>query len=474
MKISQAFQRYVKTMVNLQATLISLQAICFILNLPPSIWHIMNKNIPALTLLIYVEILMMDGFVSAIVWGGPDYVNAWNGKVWCDIMVRIQLAASVGISSSISCVSFNLLMIFLTNRMTTFWFGNKWVKPCCEVFFSIVFPFIISGVAYLAQSFRYLISRYSGCSPPLVTDSISVVTFYLWIFVWNFISMAISLATLILFFKKRRAAKDILVCTNSGLSVKRFIRLLTYCILVVCSSIVFSAVLGSILVIKKGVFYEKEIAQRRKWGTYIVASRNSESDINTWVLITISFVSFFLFGVGEDAAKMYCTIVSKLPYGDWLLKKLGRICGGLRGVFGGDIMTDENKFMLRFWRAGDSDDDDDSKKDLAMAFGSDSCGGSSYNSSSDAEARSCLADGVYCYSPGTGVSDEFSLEKYEGLVTEREHELSTLGTPATATTNETFMRACDDENLRFQLQQAQREVDAEAAAAFDELRYLYY
>ena len=461
-------------MVNLQATLISLQAICFILNLPPSIWHIMNKNIPALTLLIYVEILMMDGFVSAIFWGGPDYVNAWNGKVWCDIMVRIQLAASVGISSSISCVSFNLLMIFLTNRMTTFWFGNKWVKPCCEVFFSIVFPFIISGVAYLAQSFRYLISRYSGCSPPLVTDSISVVTFYLWIFVWNFISMAISLATLILFFKKRRAAKDILVCTNSGLSVKRFIRLLTYCILVVCSSIVFSAVLGSILVIKKGVFYEKEIAQRRKWGTYIVASRNSESDINTWVLITISFVSFFLFGVGEDAAKMYCTIVSKLPYGDWLLKKLGRICGGLRGVFGGDIMTDENKFMLRFWRAGDSDDDDDSKKDLAMAFGSDSCGGSSYNSSSDAEARSCLADGVYCYSPGTGVSDEFSLEKYEGLVTEREHELSTLGTPATATTNETFMRACDDENLRFQLQQAQREVDAEAAAAFDELRYLYY
>lgn len=434
----------------------------------------MNKNIPALTLLIYVEILMMDGFVSAIVWGGPDYVNAWNGKVWCDIMVRIQLAASVGISSSISCVSFNLLMIFLTNRMTTFWFGNKWVKPCCEVFFSIVFPFIISGVAYLAQSFRYLISRYSGCSPPLVTDSISVVTFYLWIFVWNFISMAISLATLILFFKKRRAAKDILVCTNSGLSVKRFIRLLTYCILVVCSSIVFSAVLGSILVIKKGVFYEKEIAQRRKWGTYIVASRNSESDINTWVLITISFVSFFLFGVGEDAAKMYCTIVSKLPYGDWLLKKLGRICGGLRGVFGGDIMTDENKFMLRFWRAGDSDDDDDSKKDLAMVFGSDSCGGSSYNSSSDAEARSCLADGVYCYSPGTGVSDEFSLEKYEGLATEREHELSTLGTPATATTNETFMRACDDENLRFQLQQAQREVDAEAAAAFDELRYLYY
>lgn len=434
----------------------------------------MNKNIPALTLLIYVEILMMDGFISAIVWGGPDYVNAWNGKVWCDIMVRIQLAASVGISSSISCVSFNLLMIFLTNRMTTFWFGNKWVKPCCEVFFSIVFPFIISGVAYLAQSFRYLISRYSGCSPPLVTDSISVVTFYLWIFVWNFISMTISLATLILFFKKRRAAKDILVCTNSGLSVKRFIRLLTYCILVVCSSIVFSAVLGSILVIKKGVFYEKEIAQRRKWGTYIVASRNSESDINTWVLITISFVSFFLFGVGEDAAKMYCTIVSKLPYGDWLLKKLGRICGGLRGVFGGDIMTDENKFMLRFWRAGDSDDDDDSKKDLAMAFGSDSCGGSSYNSSSDAEARSCLADGVYCYSPGTGVSDEFSLEKYEGLATEREHELSTLGTPATATTNETFMRACDDENLRFQLQQAQREVDAEAAAAFDELRYLYY
>lgn len=142
----------------------------------------MNKNIPALALLIYVEIMMIEGFVNAIIWGGSNYVSAWNGRGWCDVMIRIQIAAPVGISSSISCVSFNLLMIFLTNSMTTFWFGNKWVKPCCEIFFSVIFPLIISGVTYFAQSFRYIVSRYSGCSVPLANEAISIVTFYLWIF----------------------------------------------------------------------------------------------------------------------------------------------------------------------------------------------------------------------------------------------------------------------------------------------------
>lgn len=466
-------------MVNLQATLIALQCICFFLNLPPLIWHLMNKNIPALALLIYVEIMMIEGFVNAIIWGGSNYVSAWNGRGWCDVMIRIQIAAPVGISSSISCVSFNLLMIFLTNSMTTFWFGNKWVKPCCEIFFSVIFPLIISGVTYFAQSFRYIVSRYSGCSVPLANEAISIVTFYLWIFFWSFVGMVISLATLVLFFKRRKAAKDILVCTNSGLSVKRFMRLLIYCILVVCSSVIFSAVIGSLLVIRKGVFYNKAFVHSESWGTYFVQSQNIQSQANTWVMISISFISFFLFGVGEDATKMYSTFLSRLPFGDCILQKLGGTSRSLQSLFGGDIISNENKYMLRFWKPSDGDDDDDStKKDYDLDFYSD---GKSYNDSSEmGTASSCTSDidysGLseeYVPSPGTDLSDGFSMKKYESLVRETENELNTLATPATAATNV--------ENLMFQLREAEREVKAEEESnrgmgkdAFDELKYLYY
>jgi pheromone a factor receptor len=484
--------------MGLQAAFISLHIICFFLNIPPLIWHIMCKNIPATTLLVYLEIMMINGFVGAIVWGGSNYVTAWDGKGWCDLMIRFQLAISVGISSSISCVSLNLLMIFLTNKATTFWFNNKWVKPSVEIFCSIIFPFLISGISYFAQISRYMISQYSGCYAVLTKESISIVTFYLWIFFWSFVGTVFSFITLFLYFKKKRAAKEILVCTNSGLSVKRFIRLLAYCVLVICASIVFSAIIGSRLSINKDSFYNKKIVHGPNWGFIYKTQHLATTDTNKWVLISISFISFFLFGVGQDAKKMYVTLLSKIPFGDSILKLCEKINIKFNNLIGNYLINNETKYLLKFWDSEDdngdeyNDNDDEStdvfKDNIDIEKGSkkdkkDKVGHKfdfDLDNDYDKLKENSKRNGIF-YSPSDGCptsySDAFSTDKnFAYLFEEQDHELNS---PTTLGTSNNMHNYYEDTNLRAELEEAEREIQAQAQAQaqaenFDELKYLYY
>lgn len=458
--------------MGLQAAFISIQAICFILNIPPLTWHIMSRNIPASTLLIYLEIMMIDGFVGAIIWGGDNFINKWKGEGWCDLMIRFEIAISIGISSTISCVSFNLLMIFLTNKITTIWFSNKYLKPSIEIFCSIIFPFLISGISYFAQFTRYSITRYTGCSPTFTSDSISVVVFYLWVFLWSFIGTVISVITLILYFKKRKAAREILKCTNSGLSVKRFIRLLVYCILVIIISIVFSCVIGSNLNIKK----EFKTTSNFPFNTIFFLDHKGQTYTNRWSLVSISFISFLLFGIGQDAKEMYISILNKLPYSEWIIKKCGLIEDGFFKLFGDKLINDQSKYIFSFWNNDIEGDNESYYDDKSEGFEMNSLKefkikrrnneGNSFDKEEEEEGEIRDEEGDF----GKYINDlnsELSIDKMDKI---REEVYSPI-TPSTINHNYSY----NDENLRHELQEAERDVIRDGAEKdFDEYKYLYY
>lgn len=449
-------------MVNEQAVSISLSFICFILNIPPLAWHIISKNIPAVTLLVYLEIMMLNQFVGSIIWSG-NLTETWNGYVWCDIMIRIQVAVSIGISSCISCISFNLMMIFLTNTATTFWFNNKWVKPTFEIFFSIIFPFIISGVSYFAQGIRFAINENYGCSIGLTNDTISIVVFYLWIFVWCFIGTLISVITLILYFKKRKEAKDILVCTNSGLSLKRFFRLLIYCMLVITAAIIFSCLIGANLKMNHSVFYSKELENSAIKKMILKFPSVRTVDINKWTLIAVSFISFFLFGIGHDANEMYKSFIMKLPFGELILNKFKKINDKIKKVVGEKLINDEENYVLKFW-SGDKEDE-----------GSEELGKESNKHSRDYGDN----EADYLYSIGkcsatddckTANSEFYSIDKFK--FEEEEEDKFSPSTLVPGTPN-----SLEDEVKNY-IKNAQGSIDQREGSSKedvdDEFKYLYY
>lgn len=463
--------------MGLQAAFISLHFICFFLNIPPLVWHIKSKNIPAITLLAYVQLMMINGFVGAIIWGGKNYAYAWNGEGWCDIMIRLQLAISVGISSSITCVSLNLLVIFLTNSATTFWFSNKWVKPSVEIFCSIIFPFIVSGATYFAQTTRYIINQYSGCSPALANYGVSIVTFYLWIFLWSFLGTVVSGTTLVLFFKKRKAAKEILVCTNSGLSVKKFVRLLAYCVMVITTSIVFSVILGSNINVEKGSFYDKDKIHPKTWGYVFKLQHISSTDINKWVLITISFISFFLFGIGQEAKSMYLSFLEVTPGGRYLIKCCGWVGRHADKIIGNSLLYNRSIYFHAFCNSdvfdNDTDDDDYTLKTQKVVSDIESLkpGYNNENIGNRRQFYSSFNHGLM------GISDDFRVdENAREIVQDFEHSIHTPVTPCTLEGGDILY---NEESFMIELQDAAKAVERETQSRLstqeiDEMKYLYY
>ncbi|ODV83075.1 hypothetical protein CANARDRAFT_187175, partial [[Candida] arabinofermentans NRRL YB-2248] len=287
-------------------TFITLHSICLILNIPTIIFHLHSKNIPAISLIIYLELMMIKGLVDSCVWGSDNYQIVWDGKIWCDIMIRIQMGSGIGCLTSIFCISLNLLIILLSNKITEFWFDHLKLKTIFEISCVLIFPLIIMGVIYFAQDVRYSIFKFSGCRFVMSNDNVSILVFYFWILWWCLLSIITSFITLFIFFKKRKLAKNILQCTNSGLSISKFSKLLIFCFLVE-----FGLLPISLLMILNaapqlsGLFYDDSIYPKFFWNNILRYPHNSSQDLDTWVYIAVSLISFLLFGLGDDALKLY-------------------------------------------------------------------------------------------------------------------------------------------------------------------------
>lgn len=313
-------------MANLQATFIALDVICFVLNILPGLFHIRMRNIPAIAIVCYLQIQLINGFVNVIIWGGSNYFNSWNGKGWCDLIIRLQAGTTVGLASSAFCILLKLFFIFLANDVTVFWFDNKYAQPVTEVFFSFGFPLLVAIFSYFAMPTRYQIFKYTGCVATYAGYTISLLVYYFWIFFFSFMCLILSVATLMIFYMKRKAAKDILLCTNSRLSFKRFARLLIFCIIVTILSIVLSSLLAYTIRGMQPTFYDKKVMQNEFWGLIFFFKHDNAQDYTRWIIIVLSFTNFVIFGFGSDATEMYCDIIKKLPCGErflqWVSHKL--------------------------------------------------------------------------------------------------------------------------------------------------------
>ncbi len=302
-------------MASLRAALIALQAICLALNIAPIASHVISKNLPAVVLLLLFELMNLKGIVDVSVWGGDDYLTAWDGKGWCDIMIRVETIAFVGCYSTLFCILLNLFLIFMVNKATIWWFSHFKIRIGIEIFCSIIFPLIIMAASQAAISQRYSIYQMDGCTIALSKDGVSILTFFFWIFFWCFLDVCLTIGTVILFFKKRKTAKNILVCTNSGMSMRKFMRLLVFCLTLLAILILTCLYLGFQLRETSSQFFSSEYHSKMFSQMVLRFAHESSLDIIKWIFVCCSFIGFLAFGTGKDAMEMYIGVLEKLPYG---------------------------------------------------------------------------------------------------------------------------------------------------------------
>lgn len=278
--------------------------IAFVLLIPPFSWHVKSRNVPAILLVTWLLLVNLIGFTNTLIWSGENFDTVYDGQGWCDITTKVEAASSLGKLCAIACLSMNLYFI-LCAKNPLFMDSRNWRKICIDLAICLVTPSLIMVFIYIAQARRYAIVRYQGCITVFSPTNATIVLYLIWPLIWSFVALFFAVLTLYKYFQKRKDVKDILKCTNSGLNLRRFARLLIFSFL-----IVFALTPLSIYYFAQKVSYTQypfhwiEV-HSSDWGDIYYADFGFFAVIDRLVNSAISVVAFLLFGLGTDALKMY-------------------------------------------------------------------------------------------------------------------------------------------------------------------------
>lgn len=295
-----------------QAALIALSTIAILVLIPPFIWHAKTINVPAIALIIWLLSMDIKIFVDAIIWGRDDFETRYDGRGYCDVMVKLEVGANVGISCSVAGIMFNLYRILKADKVIPGLTSFK--KICTDLLISLLTPIFVMGVNYLVQSRRYFIFQYSGCQSVLTLSWVTVVLYTMWMVIWSFVGVVYAIMILIRFFRKRKDVRDILRCTNSGLNLVKFSKLLIFCIIVILIMFPFSLYMFSSDLGNVSPDYDFETTHSKVFWNAILYMPFKKPYFVTWVYLSLSYIVFIFFGLGSETIDMYLQILSKIGF----------------------------------------------------------------------------------------------------------------------------------------------------------------
>ncbi|CCH63105.1 hypothetical protein TBLA_0J01070 [Henningerozyma blattae CBS 6284] len=304
----------IKKEMSYQASIISLCIIAIILLIPPLVWHSHSKNIPAIILITWLLIMNLTCIVNAVIWSGDDFMTRWDGKGWCDLVIKLQVGANVGISCCVTNVVYNLYEIIRADKVLLEL--NSWRRIIKDLSISLITPIMVMGFSYLLQVFRYGITRYNGCQNLLTPTWITTVLYTMWMVIWSIIGAIFAGLVLWNFYQKRKDVGDILHCTNSGLNITRFARLLIFCLLILLVMFPFSiyTFVVELHQLHGSYSFEETHTKNIMWDV-IYKFDISHPIYNIWLYILMSYLVFLIFGLGKDALRMYTKILRRVGLG---------------------------------------------------------------------------------------------------------------------------------------------------------------
>ena len=160
---------------------IVLALINVVVDTPPLIWHIRNRNVAAAGLVYWILQANLMNFINAIIWPTDDIHSWFQGRILCDIETKLIPASYVGVVGSLVGIMRNLAGILNTEKTVIApTRAQRQRQLVLDVFLSFGFPCIIMALHYVVQPFRFAIRTTMGCYPPYDLSWPSVVMVLMW------------------------------------------------------------------------------------------------------------------------------------------------------------------------------------------------------------------------------------------------------------------------------------------------------
>lgn len=147
----------------------------------PLIWHISQRNVAASSLVAWMILANFPLGINAIIWGHDNIDDWWDGAVWCDINVRIQVGAQVGLGAAIAMILRRLGQVMDTRNITVSPSrGSKMRRNLIELACCWGYPLVLILFYLPIQSVRYHIWGIEGCNSAYDATWKSLVLSAMW------------------------------------------------------------------------------------------------------------------------------------------------------------------------------------------------------------------------------------------------------------------------------------------------------
>ncbi|KAF2128356.1 STE3-domain-containing protein [Dothidotthia symphoricarpi CBS 119687] len=312
----------------------------WILCIPPLIWHFSQRNIAAGSLILWIIMTNFFDSVNPLIWPRDNITEWWDGKIWCDINVRIQIGGTVGMAASVTMIVRKLARVMDTRNITMSTSrNNKKKEMILDMLVCWGYPLVLIIVYYAVQPMRYLIYGIVGCWSAYHTSWPSVVLSYM----WGPITMCVAAyyAGLLLYrlYRYRREFNRLVAARNTTKS--RFVRLFVICIVIILFYLPYTFYLLSILIPEITDPYDWKSVHGPNFNSIIMIPVFGQVFLDKWGQVASGYVIFLVFGTGTDAHNTYRKML--------LAVGLGRIFPSLHHMRESGASTPSSFIAARTW-----------------------------------------------------------------------------------------------------------------------------
>ncbi|KAF2112004.1 pheromone A receptor-domain-containing protein [Lophiotrema nucula] len=298
-------------------TAILLPALAFpavILDIPPLVWHMWQRNIAAWSLILWAMIVNFQNAINPLIWPRDNVADWWDGQGLCDIEVRIYLGAIVALPAATAMVMRKLARVMDTRNITVATSRKSRMKEgVLEIVWCWGFPAFQILTYYIVQPIRYFIFGISGCVVAYDTSWPSAVVSWMWGPITMLVSAGYAILLVYRMYLYRKEFPNLLVASSTTKS--RFMRLLIMSMFLVVFYTPYSFFIlwKNIDIISSG--YSWNAVHGPEWNSVIKVPAHGQVRIDKWGQVATAYLAFFIFGTGADAKNTYKKILVSVGFG---------------------------------------------------------------------------------------------------------------------------------------------------------------
>lgn len=294
----------------------TLSLIAILLDVPPLVWHVRNRNVAACNLISWTVFANLCNLVNALIWP-TDNISTWfSGYVLCDIEAKLLLAATFGIAGSLVCIMRGLAKVLDTENTVM---GSTKKQRYKEFIITSLLcfggPLYIMLIHYVVQPTRYYILAIAGCTTSIDNSWPAIVLVIIWPVVLCLMATFHGLLVMFRMRKYRKEFSSVLTASNSSLTQSRFLRLFLLSFLLVLIFLPFQLYVFYLNVSGPLLPYSWDLVHGPAWMDIIMIPRHGVVPLDRWITIVLGVLLFLFFGLGSDATKMYRKFWLKLRLG---------------------------------------------------------------------------------------------------------------------------------------------------------------